>query len=264
MSATLSASTRRGVLNNMLTSAGRKSSPSKREVSAQEEVNKMLINVKGLRHTVYSINGDEYTGGWKGFKKHGKGTFKWKASGQIYEGNWEDNMRCGFGTLIVPKEDGGYRMEYSGEWKRDKKNGQGSHFYSEHEFYEGQWKNSKRHGWGVLNYEDGTVYEGEWANDNSTGFGILKLTNGNRYEGTWLNGQKDGPGKFYYEDKGQVYEGVWQNGVPRCGEMKDYDRSAPEAPVYDMPKIELQNPDDVIDKARETFSPPEEAGKKAK
>ena len=29
-------------------------------------------NKKGLHHTVYSVNGDEYTGDWLDNKKHGK------------------------------------------------------------------------------------------------------------------------------------------------------------------------------------------------
>lgn len=44
----------------------------------------------------------------------------WKKSGAIYDGDWKDDHRCGFGTYSVP-EGGGYRKVYSGGWKNDKR-----------------------------------------------------------------------------------------------------------------------------------------------
>lgn len=46
----------------------------------------------------------------------GKGTQFWKKSGTIYDGDWKDNKRHGFGTLSVPVKNG-YRKVYSGGWK---------------------------------------------------------------------------------------------------------------------------------------------------
>ena len=49
---------------------------------------------------------------------------------------------------------------------------------------------------------------------------------------------KNGPGKFFYLDKGQIYEGIWVDDVPKCGEMKDFDRdTAPDATPYPLPKV---------------------------
>ena len=60
----------------------------------------------------------------------------------------------------------------------------------------------------------------------------------NRYEGSWKNGMKNGPGKFYYLDKGQLYEGVWVDDTPKCGEMKDFGReTAPDATEYAIPQV---------------------------
>ena len=44
----------------------------------------------------------------------------WKKSGTIYDGDWKDDRRCGFGTYSV-SEGGGYRKVYSGGWKNDKR-----------------------------------------------------------------------------------------------------------------------------------------------
>ena len=44
----------------------------------------------------------------------------WKKSGTIYDGDWKDHRRCGFGTYSV-SEGAGYRKVYSGGWKNDKR-----------------------------------------------------------------------------------------------------------------------------------------------
>jgi hypothetical protein len=49
----------------------------------------------------------------------GKGTYKWKENGAIYDGDWKRGKRNGFGTYSVPNKGGGYRKEYSGGWKND-------------------------------------------------------------------------------------------------------------------------------------------------
>jgi hypothetical protein len=62
---------------------------------------------------------------------------------------------------------------YSGEWKDDKKNGQGSFVYENGERYEGRWENDLRHGNGRLFYPDGTFLEGKWDNDMLNGPAVL-------------------------------------------------------------------------------------------
>ena len=53
--------------------------------------------------------------------KLGKGTYKWKKTGALYDGDWKEDMRNGFGTYSIPTEDGGYTKQYSGGWKDNKK-----------------------------------------------------------------------------------------------------------------------------------------------
>lgn len=60
----------------------------------------------------------------------------------------------------------------------------------------------------------------------------------NRYEGSWKNNKKNGPGKFFYLDRGQLYEGVWVDDIPKCGEMTDFGRDGAPAPTqYPIPKV---------------------------
>jgi len=45
---------------------------------------------------------------------------QWKKSRTIYDGDWKDDRRCGFGTYSV-REGTGFRKIYSGGWKNDKR-----------------------------------------------------------------------------------------------------------------------------------------------
>nr|CAB3263907.1 MORN repeat-containing protein 3-like [Phallusia mammillata] len=210
---------------------------------------------KGLRHTVYSVNGDEFTGEWLDNKKHGKGTYKWKSTGGIYDGDWKNGKRNGFGTLSFPdKKAGKFKKQYSGGWKNDMKHGYGTFFYNDVEYYEGEWFADNRCGWGRMYFADGSVYEGEWDEDKCNGRGMLKLDNENRYEGEWKGGKKNGRGQFFYLDTGQLYEGVWVDDVPKCGAMTDFGRDgAPEPTVYPIPKVELVNSVDVLSSAEKSL-----------
>ena len=50
------------------------------------------------------------------------------------------------------------------------------------ELIEGQWKEDKRHGNGHMEYEDGVTYTGDWVNDNYEGHGVYVFKSGERYE----------------------------------------------------------------------------------
>lgn len=43
----------------------------------------------------------------------------WKRNGDIYDGDWENGMRHGFGKLSVRDHNGEYMKKYSGGWKDD-------------------------------------------------------------------------------------------------------------------------------------------------
>ncbi|NXS92612.1 MORN3 protein, partial [Jacana jacana] len=196
-------------------------------------------NKSGLRHTVYAINGDYYTGEWLDNLKHGKGIQVWTRAGAIYSGDWKFGKRDGYGSYSIldpgTKE---YKKVYAGWWKNDKKCGHGVTFYSGMERYEGEWSSGLRSGWGRMYYQDGSVYEGQWLEDRPGGQGMLRLSNENRYEGGWKDGKKHGPGKFFYLDKGQLFEGIWAADIPKCGILIDFGRAeAPAPPQYPIPKV---------------------------
>lgn len=205
----------------------------------------------GLRHQVFAVNGNRYVGEWKDNLKHGKGTQVWKKSGATYEGDWKFGKRDGYGTLSHPDpETGKYRRVYSGWWKGDKKSGYGIQFYGPKDYYEGEWCRNQRSGWGRKYYRDGNIYEGQWRNDKPEGEGMLRLKNGNRYEGSWERGMKNGHGRFFHLDHGQLFEGFWVDDVAKCGTMIDFGRDeAPEPTQFPIPKVEIQEPEGVLKEA---------------
>ncbi|NWS13431.1 MORN3 protein, partial [Pachyramphus minor] len=207
----------------------------------------------GLRHTVYAVNGDQYTGEWLDNLVHGKGTQIWKSTGAVYSGDWKFGKQDGYGSYSIPdpvtKE---YKRVYTGWWKNGQKTGQGVSFYPNGERYEGEWSDGVRGGWGRMYYLDGSSYEGQWEADQPNGQGMLLLPNGNRYEGAWKDGKKHGPGRYFYVDKGQLLEGTWAEGIAKCGVLVDFGRDkAPAPPEYPIPKIELDDPAGVLAKAQE-------------
>ena len=102
--------------------------------------------------------------------KSGKGTMKYISG--VYEGDWENGLRHGFGKFT---------------WN----NG---------DTYSGVWDNDKRHGQGIYIWNDGSKYKGNYSHGIRSGYGIYYYTNGTIYEGTWQNNLKHGIANFYYKE----------------------------------------------------------------
>ena len=69
---------------------------------------------------------------------------------------------------------------------------------------------------------------------------ITFLANGNRYEGEWQNNMKNGFGKFFYYEKGQLYEGVWVNDVAKCGEIVEFEKEfVTSLTIQAIPEVRL-------------------------
>lgn len=62
--------------------------------------------------------------------------------------------------------------------------------------------------------------------------------NGNRYEGRWQRGLKNGPGRFFHLNHGQLFQGFWVDDVAKCGTMIDFGREeAPEPTQFPIPQV---------------------------
>ncbi|XP_039210413.1 alsin isoform X7 [Crotalus tigris] len=152
---------------------------------------------------------DHYIGFWKEGKMCGHGIYRY-ATGEVYEGSFQDNMRYGHGLLRSGKLTSSSPSMFIGQWVMDKKAGygvfdditRGEKYMGIWQddvcqgnsvvvtqfglYYEGSFNNNKMMGTGVLLSEDDTVYEGEFS-DNWTlnGKGTLTLPNGDTIEGTF-------------------------------------------------------------------------------
>lgn len=63
-----------------------------------------------------------------------------------------------YGSFIWP-----HIGEYTGFWKGDKMEGEGTYKTKDGEILVGQWKNSKLHGQGERRLPGGDIYIGEWV-----------------------------------------------------------------------------------------------------
>lgn len=168
----------------------------------------------------------------------------------MYEGDWRNDQRHGYGILSKISKDGDVRKVYAGDWMDGKRHGFGSNWYKDGTYYEGIFRRNIREGYGQIWYECDGYYQGTWANDQYHGEGmlvqgdwkkkktnslehikisdihkiskcpqVLKINNkistgnGNIYEGQFVNGKKEGKGVFYHLDSREVQEGCWKNDV---------------------------------------------------
>ncbi|XP_037617894.1 alsin isoform X2 [Sebastes umbrosus] len=155
---------------------------------------------------------DNYQGHWKDGKMHGLGTYRY-ASGEVYDGSFQDSMRHGHGMLRSGKLNTSSPSVFIGQWLQDKKTGYGVFdditkgekymgMWQDHMrqgngvvvtqfglYYEGAFKDNKMMGTGILLSEDDTTYEGEFSDDwTLNGKGVLTMANGDYLEGSF-NGE---------------------------------------------------------------------------
>jgi len=106
------------------------------------------------------------------------------SDGRKYVGEFKDNKRHGQGTSTHVRGD-----KYVGEYKEDKKNGQGFYTWPDGSIYAGEWRDDKFDGQGTLTFADGRKYEGEFRNNAYDGSGIFTFPDGKKYAGEWRDGE---------------------------------------------------------------------------
>lgn len=140
---------------------------------------------------------EEYFGEAKDRVFHGKGILS--TFGLTYCGGFKNGMRDGIGTEYYFDSANNY---YQGEWKNNKKEGNGVRYFNEKEFYTGEFRNDEFHGKGKLVYLDGGYYEGEFKNGLKHGRGIrFNSFFDSFYKGRYFKGKKHGRGVVIFEDQ---------------------------------------------------------------
>ncbi|XP_035377793.1 alsin isoform X3 [Electrophorus electricus] len=138
---------------------------------------------------------DRYKGHWKEGKMHGFGTY-WYATGEVYEGSFQDHQRHGHGMMSSGRlASPSSSSVFVGHWLNDKKAGYGIYDdITKGEKYMGMWLEDQRQGSGVVVTQFGLYYEGAFSNNRMTGVGLLLCEDDTAFEGEFsedwlLNGK---------------------------------------------------------------------------
>jgi radial spoke head protein 1 len=137
-------------------------------------------------------------------KRNGRGIYTYAEKGDIYDGEFMDNMKHGIGKMTY-KEKG----EYHGYWENGKKHREGVFKYLNKDIYSGSWKHGKKDGKGAYIFNDtGMKFIGEWKTGKFV-MGKWIFPNGTYYEGAFENNLPKGVGKWYFKN-GNSAEGLYE------------------------------------------------------
>jgi len=146
----------------------------------------------GKQGSVNGKNGGKYQGDVLAGRPHGYGHYWMPRGGTMwlqYEGNWQQGMRQGHGTL----------------------------YYWTNEVYHGEFVANKRHGNGRMEYKCGDVYEGAFQRDRKHGMGSQYFANGDCFTGFFCQDKREGLGTMYWLSKAKKYDGEWSQNRPCTG-----------------------------------------------
>ncbi|XP_067634980.1 MORN repeat-containing protein 3-like [Eurosta solidaginis] len=207
--------------------------------------NSSKVESTGVRATFFYPGSGTYKGYWLRNQHHRYGV-KGTKKQLIYDGQWQNGKRHGYGTMRIRLPNGTAGRLYIGEWRDDMKWGEGKQFFDNGVYY-GWWERNRRHGPGVMWYNNDSIYIGQWAADVKHGVGVFFYANGNRYEGHYARGLKNGEGTFYHMHTGQIQKGMWENDVCKASMVFDDFRNQVDNPTpYPIPKLGLAEPDKYV------------------
>ena len=168
--------------------------------------------VKSIRRKTTEYEMGTFVNSMGGDYLHGQGSREY-FNGMRYEGEWKADKRHGQGTAYS-SDDGS--VIYKGEWQDDKRHGQGIYYWINGARYEGEWNDDKLHGQGTSFRPDGSVlYKGEFKDGKRHGQGTLYRADGSVvYKGEWKDNKQHGQGTSYGADGSEEYRGKWKNDQP--------------------------------------------------
>eukprot|EP00746_Dinoflagellata_sp_MGD_P071545 gnl/MRDRNA2_/MRDRNA2_29125_c0_seq1.p1 gnl/MRDRNA2_/MRDRNA2_29125_c0~~gnl/MRDRNA2_/MRDRNA2_29125_c0_seq1.p1 ORF type:complete len:510 (+),score=105.35 gnl/MRDRNA2_/MRDRNA2_29125_c0_seq1:129-1658(+) len=133
-----------------------------------------FISGKRTGTGVYDFaNGDRYEGCVSNNQRIGKGIFTSKSHNLTYDGQWQDNMPEGAGTLKVNKDEGD-AFEYEGQWEGGLKEGKGTLLFPSGSKYTGDFVSDLKHGQGLFEWKEGSQWEGTFSQDLQHGMGMYR------------------------------------------------------------------------------------------
>ena len=88
--------------------------------------------------------------------------------------------------------------QYVGEFKDNKKHGQGTYTYANGAKYVGEYKDGDIHGQGTYTFVGGDQYVGEFKDNKRNGQGTYTFANGAKYVGEYVDDKMHGQGTYTY------------------------------------------------------------------
>mmetsp|Transcript_22989 Transcript_22989/g.20881 ORF Transcript_22989/g.20881 Transcript_22989/m.20881 type:complete len:230 (-) Transcript_22989:113-802(-) len=148
-------------------------------------------------------NGDIFEGTYDNEKiKQGHGVYIWMGPTSEedetliekarFEGNYVDGQKTGYGKMIYPNGD-----IYEGEWLENLMNGEGSYTYKKSgDIYSGTWIKGKKQDQGRYEFnKDRSMFVGTWEKGQFTN-GTWELKGAGVYEGQFKLGRPIGQGQY--------------------------------------------------------------------
>ncbi|XP_077175277.1 alsin isoform X2 [Paroedura picta] len=164
---------------------------------------------------------DHYVGYWKEGKMCGQGVYSY-ATGEVYEGSFQENMRHGHGLLRSGKLTSSSPSMFIGQWVMDKKTGYGVFDgITRGEKYMGMWQDDLCQGNGVVVTQFGLYYEGAFSSNKMMGTGVLLSEDDTVYEGEFSdNWTLNGKGTLALPNGDYIegaFSGEWGSGIKITG-----------------------------------------------
>ena len=132
---------------------------------------------------------------------------------QVWEGELEDGLPSGEGTMTYPGEDSEAPADvFVGTLAAGLREGKGKYTFASGASFDGEYAANKRQGMGTMLYADGGKYAGEWVEDKFHGAGTYTYPLGDIYSGSWEDGKKHGAGSYISMDSKSTFDGLWING----------------------------------------------------
>ncbi len=155
-------------------------------------------------------------------RKSGRG-FYYFNNGDLYDGDWDDNLKSGKGSLICKKGD-----SCKGDWLQDDfvagvyTDANGSKYknldHPDKPQNNGVFQKGRLYGYGRIDFQNGGTYEGMFKDGKRSGWGKMNyvMTGENdprretaEYVGEWRYNLRHGQGVMVWFSDSSRYEGLW-------------------------------------------------------
>jgi len=149
---------------------------------------KPIDNDKPLEWVEIKTGNGLYIGEANNTTRNGRGAYIYDNENVVYIGYWEDNKKEKYGKLYENNYKD-LKLIYEGEYKNDKRDGNGIYYYKTGEVYDGKWKNGLREGRGTFTWGDGSKWEGNFHHNEMDGNGMF-YDNGKVEPIAYIHGQQ--------------------------------------------------------------------------